>query len=225
MTQFDLAGFEGRLRLALGRESVNGFAKRAGIPEGSLRQYLAGSLPGADKLAAITQAAEVSADWLLLGKGPMRLEPLITVEGPAGVPPEFALLPRYGVNASAGHGLISAEEQEVERIAFRLEWLREIGLDPKQAGLLTAAGDSMHPTIPDGALILVDRRAEQPIRSGFIYVIVLDGEVLVKRLSRNVDGTIDLISDNPLYPIRSIKQTEFDRLTVAGRVFWVGRKL
>ena len=225
MTAFDLAGFGERLRIAMKGESVNGFGRRAGIPEGSLRQYLAGSMPGADKLAAITEAADVSADWLLLGRGQKRQESLATVEGPAGLPPEFALLPRYDVSASAGHGLVPVGELEVERIAFRMDWLRESGLDPRQAALLTAAGDSMHPTIPDGALILVDKRADQPIRSGFIYVIILDGEVLVKRLSRNVDGTIDLISDNPLYPVKSIRQTDFDRLTIAGRVFWVGRKL
>lgn len=166
-------------------------------------------------------------DWLLEG-GPPGYPQRTASTGEFDLPAdlrEFALLPRYSVTASAGFGLVSAEEVEVERIAFRLDWLREIGLDPQQAGLLSASGDSMHPTIPDGALILVDRRENQPIRSGFIYVIVLDGEVLVKRISRNVDGTIDLISDNALYPVKAVRQVDFDRLTIAGRVFWVGRRL
>ena len=218
MTDHGVSGFAERLRIIIG-DNVSSFARKAGVPEGSLRQYLAGSLPGIDKAARIASAGEVSLDWLIGGHGPMTTDQLV------GVGPEFALLPRYSVAASAGQGLVTQEEVEVERIAFRLHWLREMGLDPKKAGLLTAQGDSMHPTIPDGALMLVDRREDQPIRTGYIYVIVLDGEVLVKRVSRNTDKTIDLISDNPLYPIKNILQTEFDGLFIAGRVFWVGRKL
>jgi phage repressor protein C with HTH and peptisase S24 domain len=117
------------------------------------------------------------------------------------------------------------EETEIERIAFRLEWLREIGLDPDQCAMLTSRGDSMGETIPDGSLMLVDKRKGQPVISGCIYVIVLDGDVLVKRVSRNVDKTLDLISDNPIYPIQKVSQTQFDGLFIAGRVFWVGRKI
>jgi phage repressor protein C with HTH and peptisase S24 domain len=223
--EFGVNEFVERLRLVVGDESVNGFAKRAQIPEGSLRQYLAGSIPGVDKAARIANAGGVLLDWLLIGRQPMRAELAGTRLDASGVPSEFALLPRYSVQASAGNGLVAAEEIEVERIAFRLDWLREMGLDPNQAGLLTAQGDSMYPTIPDGALILVDRRPDQAIRSGFVYVIVLGGEVLVKRVSRNVDGTIDLISDNAVYPVQTVRQTEFDQLLIAGRVFWIGRKL
>lgn len=138
---------------------------------------------------------------------------------------EFALLPRYSVSASAGSGLVALEEQEIERIAFRRDWLHEMGIDAREAGLVTASGDSMDPTIPDGAMMLVVRRHGEPVRSGFIYVLVLDGEVLVKRIMRNVDGTFDLISDNPLYPVQKVRQVDLDGLQIAGRVFWVGRKI
>lgn len=177
-------------------------------------------------VAALGVAASVPLDWLVHGWAPNRSPTrVVALAAENGEAQEFALLPRYSVHVSAGTGLVTQEEVEVERIAFRLDWLHEIGLAPNDAGLLTAAGDSMFPTIPDGALMLVDRRKDQPIRSGYIYVIVLAGEVLVKRVSRNVDQTIDLISDNPLYPVKNIPQSAFDDLFIAGRVFWIGRKI
>lgn len=182
-------------------------------------------MPGLDKLLTLAEALNVTLDWLAAARGPMRAS---VGPGPGLVTfpnSEFALLPRYNVAASAGFGRVVEEEGELERLAFRFDWLREMGINPENAGLVTADGDSMDPTIPDGALMLVIRGENTPIRSGYIYVIVLNGEVLVKRVSRNIDGTIDLISDNALYPVQKVRQVDLDRLFIAGRVFWIGHKL
>ena len=65
--------FHERLKIAINVESVNAFAKRSGIPEGTLRTYLSGaSLPGLDKLVAISDAAQVNIEWLTIGKGPIK---------------------------------------------------------------------------------------------------------------------------------------------------------
>lgn len=137
----------------------------------------------------------------------------------------FTLVPRYGVSASAGPGLVALAEEIMERLAFRTEWLREMGVTPDYAGLVTARGDSMTPVIPDGALLLVDLNPAQVIRSGCYYVLVLDGDVLVKLVNRRVDGTIELISVNPDYPKETISSQDLDKLTIPGRVVWIGHKL
>lgn len=63
--------FKDRLQIAIGDYSVNAFAKKSGITEGTLRTYLTGtSLPGLDKLISISEAAEVNIEWLATGKGP-----------------------------------------------------------------------------------------------------------------------------------------------------------
>jgi len=54
----------------MGTQSVNAFAKECGLLEGSIRQYLAGGIPGTDKLAKIAAANHVSMDWLAAGRGP-----------------------------------------------------------------------------------------------------------------------------------------------------------
>jgi phage repressor protein C with HTH and peptisase S24 domain len=144
--------------------------------------------------------------------------------GPAN--DNVAMLPRYDIQASAGHGRqLSEPVPEMERVPFRRDWLRERGINPAHAEIVTNRGDSMEPDIEDGAPMLLDTEKGKQIYSGCIYVIVLEGDVLVKRVSRNVDGTIDLISSNPLYPKQTITQDRLDRLTIAGRVHWTGRWL
>ena len=61
-----------RLKLALGRESVNKFASRCEFSESSVRQYLSGSVPGADKAAIMAEKLNVTLDWLIAGRGAMR---------------------------------------------------------------------------------------------------------------------------------------------------------
>lgn len=64
--------FSDRLKVAIGDESVNSFARRCEIGEGSIRQYLRGGVPGIDKAAQIADAAGVSVEWLATGRGEMR---------------------------------------------------------------------------------------------------------------------------------------------------------
>jgi transcriptional regulator with XRE-family HTH domain len=59
-----------RLKELMGGASVLGFAKRCGIPGTTMRQYLAGSVPGADKAAQIAERTGVSLVWLVTGRGP-----------------------------------------------------------------------------------------------------------------------------------------------------------
>lgn len=225
--------FAERLRLAIGEEKPHAFARRAEIPDSTLRNYLkTGSMPGLPKLIAIARAAGVTLDWLATERGPMRAMPAPDARVPAvagfdegGDTRDFTLVPRVGVSASAGHGLVALAEEITERLAFKTEWLREMGLSPSYVGLLTCSGDSQDPVIKDGALMLVDMRPDQLVRSGNFYIVVLDGDVLVKLVNRKVDGTIELISHNPAYPKEIIDSQKLDKLTIPGRVVWAGQKL
>lgn len=212
-----------RLRELRGSTDRDVWAAKLGVSKTTIANYERGDRkPEGEFLETLVEKANADLNWLF-----GRLEAVndTGIAPVTGIGQEFALLPRYSVSASAGMGLVALEEREIERIAFRRDWLHEMGIDAREAGLVTASGDSMDPTIPDGAMMLVVRRHGEPIRSGFIYVLVLDGEVLVKRIMRNVDGTFDLISDNPLYPVQKVRQVDLDGLHIAGRVFWVGRRI
>ncbi len=77
-------------------------------------------------------------------------------------------------------------------------------------------GDSMYPKIEDGDLIVV--RKQSSVDSGSIAVMLLDGEEgLVKKVEYGKNW-IDLISINPMYPVRHFENEEVSRLRVVGLV-------
>lgn len=75
--------------------------------------------------------------------------------------------------------------------------------------MLETSGDSMEPTLRSGDCLLVDTRRRH-ILDG-VHVLVVNGDLLVKRLSSEPSGKICIASDNQLYK-------EF--LTNASRFHW-----
>ena len=73
------------------------------------------------------------------------------------------------------------------------------GRDPARLSLLPARGDSMLPLIHDGDMMLVDETDRQPGARGGVYVVRLDGVLVVKRVSVRA-GQATVASDNPDYP-------------------------
>lgn len=70
---FDFKGFSKRMAAVMGREkSVNSFAQRAGVTEGTIRNYLKGmTKPTRLNLEAIARTAGVNVVWLISGEGEM----------------------------------------------------------------------------------------------------------------------------------------------------------
>ena len=63
-----LSGFHNRLKQAVGTESQNAFARRAGIPQSTLSAIWRGGEPTLSTLTRISVAAGVSLTWLALGE-------------------------------------------------------------------------------------------------------------------------------------------------------------
>ena len=82
----------------------------------------------------------------------------------------------------------------------------------------------MFPTLSDGDEILVDRGdSAARLRDG-IYVIRLEGALMVKRLALNPAARrVTVQSDNSAYP--SWSDCDPARIDLVGRVLWVGRRL
>ncbi len=83
----------------------------------------------------------------------------------------------------------------------------------------------MEPTIRDGDLLLIDRSIDRIVDNG-IYVVVVAGMVVVKRLQTRVDGSVVLRSDNrERYDDELIAAHDVPDLIVEGRVRWFGRTI
>jgi phage repressor protein C with HTH and peptisase S24 domain len=225
-------------------ESPHAFSKKAGISDTMIRKYLAGSSPGVDALVKISDAADVNLDWLAAGRGPKYrsenaapgagadVSLVINDSRPGEVmffqakaaSSDFALIPRLDVQASAGGGRLASSEDPLEYLAFQSDWLRSRGINPNTARILTARGDSMEETIRDGDVLLVDTSINR-VKDNAIYVVVYGDMVLVKRIHGRLNGSFQLISDNPRYPAEEVTPGEVDLLNIAGRVMWFGRSI
>lgn len=93
--------------------------------------------------------------------------------------------------------------------------------------VLTATGDSMAPTIADGALLLVDRGVTS-FKSDAIYVMAQDDELFVKRVQRKLGSKgVTFLSDNPRYSPVDVDDPSSAGIRVLGRALlaWQPAKL
>lgn len=80
-----VASFSERLRSVIDG-SRNAFAKRCGLPESSIRQYLDGTVPRAEKAILLADAAGVELRWLITGEGPKYRADAKETVAPAAAP-------------------------------------------------------------------------------------------------------------------------------------------
>lgn len=140
-------------------------------------------------------------------------------------PSEYTLIPRKDVLAAAGDAVLVPAEEVIDYILFRTDYLRrELGLDPKNLTVIQAKGDSMEPTIQNGDLLLVDV-SQAHEGDNAIYVLNIDGRLLVKRLHFRLDGTIRVTSENPKYEAEVVKAGDDKVFRLVGRVVWVGGRM
>ncbi|WP_420840849.1 S24 family peptidase [Bradyrhizobium quebecense] len=138
---------------------------------------------------------------------------------------EFSFVPKLLVEASAGAGALSQDVAfDADIVAFRSDWLRKLGINPRYARAMFARGDGMWPTINDGDLLLVDESITSVVDDG-IYIIVSHGAVRVKRLQMRRDGSLLLKSDNTAYEAEVVPPPEINDVRVAARVRWYGRSI
>ena len=84
---------------------------------------------------------------------------------------------------------------------------------------ISATGDSMASTIHDGDLLFVDTSIQE-IENSRIYVLDIDGALLVKRLSLRLDRSIQVRSDNPKYEPEVVIPSDRNTLRIIGQVVY-----
>jgi len=208
-----------------------------GASEDSLANWRNGrSRPSFYGMQGLATAANVSLDWLATGEGPMRRDEhfhdkgsvnRLEQEGQASVvglgTDGFVMVPKYDVEASAGHGSFNDIEHIVDYMAFREEWVRRtLRIDPKNLVLITAIGDSMEPAIRAGDLLLIDTGVGRVIDDA-IYVLTIHDGLVVKRVQQFFNGAVAIKSDNAAYTDETLSPEEVGDIVIAGRVRWIGR--
>lgn len=108
-------------------------------------------------------------------------------------------VPLREVTPAAGAGAEVFGEEVVGYVPFLRTWLQERSLDPAYSDIVSISGHSMHPTLPDGCHVLVDRKSRTP-REGRIYVMRTEEGLVAKRLGLDEDGHWEARSDNADWP-------------------------
>ncbi len=139
----------------------------------------------------------------------------------------YCKIPLFNIKASSGHETFVNDEKIGADLIFRRDWLdRELNSNPDNLFILSAESDSMEPTIQHDALLIVDKSIDRIITEG-IYILRRGDTILIKRIRKLSENTIELISDNPAYGKESIKLSNQSGVTILGKVIyiWSGRKI
>lgn len=103
-------------------------------------------------------------------------------------------------------------------VAIPQSFLAKIDADPANLRVISAQGDSMAPTILDGAPMFIDI-SDRKLHDGRIYAFDVEGEVLVRRIQKRPDGGLDLLPDNTArYHSQFVEKGKILDLNVLGRV-------
>ncbi|MDX2094329.1 MAG: S24 family peptidase [Alphaproteobacteria bacterium] len=165
--------------------------------------------PTIEQLNLIAQVANLDAGWLISGKGSMERIQGMNMPQPRAVEraaiaqepvsEDSFRLPVMNVEASAGDGAAVIKEEVAEYMSLSRSVVRSLGLTRGEAFVVYARGESMEPVIKGGEL-LVCSSAERHLKAGDgIYLLRLEGEILVKHLQRLPRNKVRVFSENPRY--------------------------
>lgn len=207
-----------RLAEAMEKAGLNQseLASKVGVKQPSIGRLLSGETKTTRALDLIAFALAVSPSYL---KGETddpsaNVSPLLPYIDPSE---DAAEIDSINLAYGMGGAYLDSDTVETEKMRFPIAWLRQFTDSPPH--LLTMAygiGDSMEPTISDGDSVLIDRgQASLKDSTGErIWAAVFGGVGVIKRLRPMPNGTVKIMSDNPLVS---------DDIASDGELFIIGR--
>lgn len=139
---------------------------------------------------------------------------------PVGAPEDavapFVDVPLMGVTEFTS---VPRGDVPIEYVRITKSWLRR-NIEPtayEYLSLHMQRGDSMNDTIRDGDTLLIDR-GQSSIQTEGVYVLAIDGQVMVKRAQLGAKGALTLACDNDLYQPIEVDRESRAALVVLGRV-------
>lgn len=217
--------------------SQTDLAKRTGVSQATISAMERDDhLVGSKHLPDLARALGVTVDYLTDGKeyvaaNQVPLEQFVVIGGEdTGLPPnseEYVLVPQYDAAGSCGPGALVGDVAIKGSLVFRKEWLKSMGLpDAHHLGVIYAQGDSNYPFIEDGQVLLVNSLDKIP-KSGKVYLICIDGHLVIKRLVNMVSHWV-MRSDNQdktVYPDVPLDRSQLEEMDIQGRIVWRGGEM
>lgn len=211
LTHTGVINFKNRLTIVLEGMSGNAFAKKVGMSEAVIRDYLSGkTYPSLNRLAIIALKCDVPIEWLATGKGECRLLPESDVKGSIQIP--FHRLNETGKFFS-----------KMESIPFDINLIRYQGLNNEDLTAVWAKGDSMEPTISNHDILIINKAHCKP-SDGYLYAVQYDDQISIKRVQHQ-GCNLALLCDNPKYPTITIDKNSPQKFEIIGHVVYLLKDL
>jgi transcriptional regulator with XRE-family HTH domain len=183
-------------------------ARDAGIAPQTFDGYLKGAIPAADRAFAIADALGVDPRWLVMGVGERAPAPIGESEDG-----DWLLLPAYDV---AGFGEYGKPEPR-ERVRIRRDWLMGVNVRMTDSLWLTdMPGDAMPEVAREGQMLVCQDPAAT-LMDGRVYIFLLDGRPLVRKVYMRPEGLMLTTNDRNIEPI-ILTEDRADQLIPVARV-------
>lgn len=123
------------------------------------------------------------------------------------------------IGVSAGHGLDWDSDGQILSFPIPLSFLHSKGIAPENALIVKVNGDSMSPTLNDNDLVVIDRNFSLSLNGIYVIKDNING-LRVKRLDKDKDGNLKVISDNKNYEtqIYSVAEMQDNTIIILGKV-------
>lgn len=230
------------IRTEVFRTSVADMASAFEVGTSTIQRYESGErTPDSLFLARVAERGAIDLSWLLYGVGnadgdvrrvarspSQTIVDVPTVTDTLGKPvdvSDFVFIPRYRVKAAAGSGQSVTDEAPTHTMAFRRYWIENyLHASPADLSVLSVKGDSQQGVLNDRDVILIDR--SQTSGMAGLYVLRIDGEIIVKTLQRLPEGVLEVSSANTAYKPFTVNMSKPPSdFAIIGRVVWFGRQV
>lgn len=205
-------------------DSRRAAAAAAGVSLSTLQRWIAEEgAPAFDSLARLAYGKGASLDWIATGEGAAQpaAKPVVEAHHEGADDGEYAFIPLYDARCSSGHGAWNERAKVLTNLAFTRYSLRKKGLNPANLACLRNDGDSMKGLIEDEDTVMVDQ-SRNTLEGEGVYVILLDDHLYAKRLQREFDGSVLIISHNKEYKDLVVPKARLGDLEIVGRAVWAG---
>jgi phage repressor protein C with HTH and peptisase S24 domain len=218
-----------KAREALGLTQV-ALATAVGVSQQAVMELEAGRAKGTKHTAKFARALGQDPLWLETGDGRMRDPAKAKRQSRSEqhqTAPELAdyeRIPLFDLRSASGPDALADADGAIGYEFFASTWLRQLTPSPfSQLAAVVMSGDAMMPTLGHGDRALVDT-AQQNIKREGIYVLSLDGTLMIRRVTMHPATKRATISaDNASY--QPYQDLDPDALQSLGRVIWIGRVL
>lgn len=187
-------------------------ANAVGVTKAAVASWVnKGILPQGEKLAALCDFLKVEPSYLqygIIGKPGGSIE----------TSDDMVSIPVLDIEGSCGGGRINLMTHMVNMIQVAKSWILARAVSPnfRCLHIINAYGDSMKPLIDDGDFVIVDTSKTELLGDG-VYVIQAGDQTFIKRIQRQINGSLLLISDNPAYKPYEITQDEASNVQIIGK--------